>query len=187
LLLWMIETRIWSFGPPKILWSGLKPWKCSVGLLMAHQILPKDFKEFLKLLTEHKVNYLLIGGYAVGFYGYPRTTGDMDVYICNSHQNARKMVAVFKEFGFSDAEIVPSIFQEKGKIIRIGVPPIRIEILTDIDGVTFDECYRQRLDVVIDDVPVTMISLEHLRQNKRASGRYKDLDDLENLPEKWLN
>ena len=150
---------------------------------MDTQALPDDFKEFLRLLTEANVEYLLIGGYAVGYHGYPRTTADMDIWVAISPNNAMRLVDVFKRFGMQDPSITPSLFQERGKIIRMGVPPMRIEVLTEIDGVAFADCYDARVTTEIDGQMVQLISREHLRISKRASGRHKDLDDLENLPE----
>jgi hypothetical protein len=98
--------------------------------------------------------------------------------------NAAKLVEVFHRFGMRDSHLTPALFQERGKIIRMGVPPMRIEVLTEIDGVDFSECYAARVTVDIDGQPVHLISLDHLRKNKRAAGRHKDLDDLENLPER---
>ena len=148
---------------------------------MAEQTLPEDFKEFLKLLNEAEVQYLLIGGYAVGDHGYPRATADMDIWVAIAPDNAGKLVDVFKRFGMTDPNVTPALFQERGKIIRMGVPPMRIEVLTEIDGVDFDECYAARVTADIDGQTVPLISREHLLRNKRASGRHKDLDDLENL------
>ena len=144
--------------------------------------LADDFKNFLKLLNSKQVEYLLIGGYAVGHYGYPRATGDLDVWVARTADNARKLVQVLKEFGFDVPELREELFLEKDRIVRMGVPPIRIELLTTISGVQFENCYAARVEASIDGVPVHLISLEHLRQNKQASGRHKDLDDLENLP-----
>ena len=149
---------------------------------MAEQVLPDDFKEFLKLLNEFNVEYLLIGGYAVGYHGYPRATADMDIWVAISPDNASKLVEVFNRFGMHDPKLTADLFQVRGKIIRMGVPPMRIEILTEIDGVTFEECYAACLTVKIDGQPVHLISRDHLRKNKRASARHKDLDDLDNLP-----
>lgn len=148
---------------------------------MAEQTLPEDFKEFLKLLNAADVRYLLVGGYAVGYHGYPRATADMDVWVAISPDNAVKLVDAFHRFGMTDPNLTPGLFQERGKIIRMGVPPMRIEVLTEIDGVDFDECYAARVTAQIDGQPIPMISLAHLLQNKRAAGRHKDLDDLENL------
>jgi len=150
---------------------------------MAEQVLPEDFKEFLKLLNANAVEYLLIGGYAVGYYGYPRNTADMDIWVALNPANARKLVSVFQEFGMEDSSVTPSLFLQPGKIIRMGVPPMRIEVLTEIDGVKFDACYANRMNPIIDGECVNLISLEHLRVNKHASGRLKDLDDLEHLPD----
>jgi predicted nucleotidyltransferase len=143
-------------------------------------ILPLDFKEFLQLLNSHKVEYLLIGGYSVGYYGYPRATADMDVWVNPSPQNAKKLVEVLKDFGFGEVEA--NLFLKENQIIRMGTPPLRIEVLTSISGVSFAECFRERASAEIDGVEVTLIGLEHLKKNKKASGRYKDLDDLEHLP-----
>lgn len=144
--------------------------------------LQADFKDFLSLLNAHRVEYLLIGGYAVGYHGYPRATVDLDVWIARTPDNAQRTVAVLREFGFTDPVLTPELFLEQDRIVRMGVPPFRIEIATTISGVEFDPCYRSRIDAVIDDVPVPVIDLASLRRNKLAAGRNKDLDDLENLP-----
>jgi predicted nucleotidyltransferase len=144
-------------------------------------LLPDDFREFLKLCNSKRVKYLLIGGYAVGYYGYPRATGDMDVWIERSASNAKRVVAALEAFGFGVPELTVELFLEPGRIVRMGVPPLRLEILTDVSGVSFNSCYTARRRVVIDGIRVNVISLKHLKINKRASGRAKDLDDLEHL------
>ena len=148
---------------------------------MATPRLPDDFKEFLKLLDANKVEYLLIGGYAVGYYGYPRATADMDIWIGIRPDNARKLVATLREFGFGDAGLSDELLLEEGKILRMGMPPLRLEIHTSISGVNFEECYRERVQGTIDGVQVNLISLPHLKANKAAAGRHRDLDDLEHL------
>ena len=144
-------------------------------------LLPKDFKELLQLLNSKKVEYLVVGGYAVALYGYPRATGDMDIWIAISKDNAHKTVEALKEFGFNTPRLKKELFFEKEKNIRMGNPPLRIEILTSIDGVEFTECYRNKNTVTIDDIGINFISLEDLKKNKKASGRYQDLADIENL------
>jgi len=144
--------------------------------------LPDDFKEFLKLLNSHKVEYLLIGGFAVGYYGYPRATNDIDIWVARTESNATKLVAALDEFGFGTANLKPEIFLKPGKIVRMGVPPMRVEVLTGISGVEFGSCYNARIHITLDGVEVQMISLSDLKINKRASGRHKDLDDLDHLP-----
>ena len=145
--------------------------------------LPNEFKEFLKLLNSNDVRYLLVGGYAVGYYGYPRSTGDLDLWIAVQPENAGRVVIALQEFGFDVPELNADMFLDKGRIIRMGVPPLRIELLTSISGVDFNDCYRARNQIVIDGVEISIISFEYLKQNKQAAGRHKDLDDLENLPE----
>lgn len=144
--------------------------------------LPRDFKEFLQFLKLRHVEYLLIGGYAVGYHGYPRPTGDIDIWIAIHPQNAQKLVTTLHEFGFDVPELSEDLFLKEDQIIRMGVPPLRIDITTKISGVDFEECYAERIVDVLDGIEVSLISLKHLRTNKRASGRLKDLNDLKNLP-----
>ena len=151
---------------------------------MENLTLPEDFKEFLRLLNVHEVEYLLIGGYAVGYHGYPRTTADMDIWFAISPQNAVKLYDVFIEFGMTDPSLSSDIFMQPKKIIRMGLPPIRIEVMGEIDGVNFDDCYKKRVLAEIDNEQINIISKPHLLKNKRASGRHKDLDDIENLVRK---
>ena len=149
---------------------------------MAIMNLPPDFREFLRLLNAHQVEYLLIGGYAVAYHGYPRATAEMDIWIATHPRNAAQVVAALKEFGFDVPELSVELFQAENQIVRMGKPPVRIEIVTGISGVNFAECYAARVIHVLDGLEVSLISLHDLKLNKRAAGRYKDLDDLENLP-----
>ena len=120
--------------------------------------LPPDFKEFLKLLNSHRVEYLLVGGYAVGYHGYPRATGDMDLWVAVRQNNAEKLVVVLREFGLNAPQLSADIFLQENQIIRMGVPPMRIELLTTISGVDFDSCYSERIVDVIDNVEVHIIN-----------------------------
>lgn len=149
---------------------------------MARIELHPDFKDFLRLLSSHGVEYLLVGGYAVGYHGYPRATGGMDVWIPANESNAHKAAAVLRDFGMPEGEISDEMFLERDRIIRMGVPPVRIEVITGASGVDFAECYSRRDVIEIDGIPVNFISLEDLKANKRACGRHKDADDLEHLP-----
>ncbi len=141
-----------------------------------------DFKEFLKLLNANRVKYLVIDGYAVGYHGYPRATNDLDVWVAISPNNAKKLVNLLRKFGYATSELSQDLFLREWSIVRMGVPPIRIEITTTISGVTFTECYAQRVIDEIDGIRVNLINLDQLKINKKASGRNKDLDDLEHLP-----
>src|SRR5437016_2438350 len=111
--------------------------------------IPQDFKEFLRLLEDNDVEYLLVGGYAVGFHGYPRPTGDIDFWIARSEANAAKMVTVLAEFGFDSPELSPSLFLLDKSIVRMGIAPFKLEIITHIDGVNFADCYPRRIETVI--------------------------------------
>lgn len=144
--------------------------------------LPNDFKEFLKLLNANGVEYLLIGGYAVGYHGYPRATNDIDFWIAIHPANAERMVEVLRQFGYAVPELQKELFLKAPSIVRMGLPPMRIEVTTSISGVSFDECYSERISDTLDGVEAKIINLERLKQNKKASGRFKDLNDLENLP-----
>lgn len=148
---------------------------------MATTTIPRDFREFLKLLEDEQVEYLLIGGYAVGYYGYPRATADMDVWIAVNPANAEKTVKALRRFGMATPDLTVDLFLDKGKIIRMGVPPLRLEIQTEISGVDFDSCYPRRQRVKIGTLEINLIGLQDLKINKRASGRHKDLEDLEHL------
>ena len=141
-----------------------------------------DFKDFLKLLNSHGIEYLIVGGYAVGLHGYPRATGDMDIWIAVDASTATKVANAVREFGMPEELVTEDLFLEKDKVIRMGVPPVRIELITGASGVNFSDCYSRRVVIEIDGIPVNFICLEDLKANKRASARHKDLEDLEHLP-----
>lgn len=149
---------------------------------MATIRLARDFKEFLQLLRSAKIEYLLVGGYAVGYYGHPRATGDLDIWVAVHDRNVEALVRVLRDFGFDVPELDESLFKQPRRVIRMGVPPVRIEILTGIDGVEFSQCYARRASAEIDGVDIDLISLQDLKTNKRAAGRHQDLDDIEKLP-----
>jgi hypothetical protein len=149
---------------------------------MAVLTLPGDFKEFLKLLASHGAEYLLVGGYAVSAHGYPRFTNDLDIWIGINSQNAVAVAKALTDFGFGGDSLTPDLFMTPNNVIRMGVPPLRLEILTSISGVDFDQCYAERKTFAIDEVQVPVISIERLKQNKAAAGRPKDLIDLDHLP-----
>jgi len=145
-------------------------------------LLTADFKEFLRLLNAHHVDYLLVGGYAVGLHGYPRATVDLDIWIRATSANAERILTAVRAFGFDLPVLESRIFVDPRSIVRFGVPPFRIEVLTAIDGVEFDSCRGRAVEFDIEGLPVPVISLADLKTNKRAAGRHKDLADLDNLP-----
>jgi len=129
------------------------------------------------LLEENEVEYLLVGGYAVGLHGYPRPTGDIDFWISRSQDNAEKVFDVFVQFGFKSPDLSISLFTLEKSIVRMGVAPFKIEVITHIDGVRFEEGYLNRLETEIDGCKVKVINYEDLLTNKKASGRPKDMND----------
>lgn len=159
---------------------GCVTWSSSAASIMDVE-LPADFKEFLASLNAHGVEYLLIGGYAVGFHGYPRATNDIDVWVRMSPENAQRVVSALTDFGFAVPGLSTDLFLQENNIIRMGRPPLRIEIATTVSGVDFDKCYASRLSAVLDGIPVSVISRELLIANKRAAGRLKDLADVQAL------
>ncbi len=144
--------------------------------------IPRDFRDFIGLLNARRVRYLIVGGYAVAFHGYPRTTGDIDIFIELSHKNAVALLGVLQQFGFSTSGLGPEFFMDKGQVVRLGREPLKLEILNHISGVSFEECYRSRVRASIDGLRINFIDLIHLARNKKASGRDKDKSDLKHLP-----
>ena len=149
---------------------------------MAIPALVKDFKGFLQSLNSNGVEYLLIGGYAVGIHGHIRATKHLDIWVNISPDNAARIDRALREFGFAPVALTPDLFLARGNVVRMGVPPIRIEVLTSISGVEFESCYAEKEMTQIEEILVPVISLARLRENKAASGRAKDLADLESLP-----
>ena len=143
----------------------------------------KDFKEFLELLNDHKVKYLIVGGYALAFHGAPRLTGDIDILIKPDDENAIGILNALNEFGFGSVGLKKEDFLFPDKVTQLGNPPVRIDIITSISGVSWDEAYKGRIEGIYGNVTVNYIGLNHLIQNKRATGRKKDMADLEALGE----
>ena len=143
--------------------------------------LPPDFKEFLRLLASEKIEYLVVGGYAVSYHGYPRPTGDLDVWVPRDLETATKLVGTLARFGFGTTGATTEMFLTPGRVVRMGVPPVRIEVLTTLSGVDFAACYARRTITVLDGVSVNVISREDLVANKTAAGRDKDRNDVQHL------
>jgi predicted nucleotidyltransferase len=143
--------------------------------------LEPDFNDFILLLNKHEVEYLVVGGYAMAFHGRPRYTGDLDIWIDISKSNAEKMLVVLRDFGFASLPFTEDDFLRENIINQIGYPPLRIDILTSIDGITFLEAYSQRKVLSIEGLEVKFIWLKQLIKNKLASNRAQDIADVEAL------
>ena len=146
-------------------------------------MLNPDFKEFIQLLNANHVRYLVIGGYAVAYHGHPRYTKDIDIWIDMSQDNAERIIQALVDFGFASLGLQAQDFTVPDRVIQLGYPPSRIDIITTPDGIDFETCYTQRVTVEIAETNVNFIDLENLKKNKQASGRLQDLADLENLPD----
>jgi predicted nucleotidyltransferase len=144
-------------------------------------MLNKDFREFIKSLNSNKVKYLILGGYAVAFHGHPRYTKDLDVWLELSEENASKMMNALEDFGFGHLDVSKEDFLQRGIVVQLGYPPNRIDLINSPDGVDFAECYAARIEVEIYGLRISVIDLENLKKNKKASGRLQDLADLEKL------
>jgi hypothetical protein len=143
--------------------------------------LSKDLREFVELLNSNKVEYLVVGGFAVAFHGFARYTADLDFLIQASEENARRMLNVLAQFGFGSLGIEAEDLQSPGKIIQLGVKPNRIDILTSISGVTFDEAWNTRTQGLLEGVATQYIGREALIRNKESTGRAIDLGDADQL------
>ncbi len=141
----------------------------------------RDFSEFIDLLNKFKVDYLVVGGYALGFHGRPRYTGDLDIWIAISERNAAKMIKVIESFGFASLGLEKEDFLQKGYVTQIGYPPLRIDILNDIDGVVFNEAYKNKQVIDVENIEVNYIGYNDLILNKEASGSNKDIADIKYL------
>ena len=149
-----------------------------------------DFLDFITLLDQRSVEYLIVGGYAVGFHGFPRYTGDIDFFVSINEENAEKLVRVLDDFGFGGIGIERKDFLKPSFVVEIGREPRKIQILTGIDGVSFQECMQSAVECEYLQRKLRFIGLDALVRNKKASGRPKDLIDVQELTglqERWAD
>jgi hypothetical protein len=144
-------------------------------------VLNPDFKDMLSVFNAESVEYLIVGAYAMAAHGVPRATGDLDCWIRRSPENAERVMRALAAFGAPLERISKDDLSVPGLVLQFGVEPTRIDLLTSIDGVDFDEAYQRRLVARIDDIEVSLLDLETLIRNKRAVGRPRDLADVARL------
>ena len=144
-------------------------------------MLSRGFREFIASLNSNKVRFLVIGAYALAFHGHPRYTKDLDIWISADPENVVKVLNALNDFGFGGMGISAEDLTSTGTVIQLGYPPNRIDILNSPDGVNFDECYANKIEIELDGVAVPIIDIDNLRSNKLASGRLQDLADVEAL------
>jgi len=143
----------------------------------------EDYKELLRLLNAHKVEFVIVGGYALARHGAPRATGDLDILVRMSDQNAGRIMQALVEFGFESPDLSAADFKEPDRVIQLGMPPVRVDFVTTLTGVSWDEASEGKVDGKYGDVPVFFLGRDQLVANKRALGRKRDLADLEALGE----
>ena len=141
----------------------------------------RDFEEFIELLNKHKVKYLIVGAYAFALYAKPRNTGDLDIFIESSEENAALIMRVLTEFGLESLNITLEDFITDGRVIQLGVSPVRIDIMNRIDGVSFNEANKRTEKVKFGNSIANFISKKDLIKNKLSTNRLKDKADAEEL------
>ena len=171
---------IWPSGFPGLRQNGSTRLKSCGGNIMDVQ---PDFKDLLVLLNARKVEYLLVGGYALAFHGAPRFTGDLDVFVRPDPLNAKRVIDALADFGFRFPNLSVADFQKPNTVVQLGVPPVRIDLITSISGVSWEAAEASKEPGTFGDVPVCYIGRQQFIANKRASGRKKDLADIEALGE----
>ena len=139
----------------------------------------QDFRNLLELFNKHKVDFIIVGAYALGFHGAPRYTGDLDIFVRPDPINARSIMQALHEFGFGSVGLTAADFEEEGKVVQLGFPPVRIDIITSITGVSWEQARSGRVKGPFGDLTVYFISRDDFIANKKALGRKKDIADLE--------
>jgi hypothetical protein len=146
--------------------------------------IPRDFEELLELLNAHKVEYLVVGGYALAFHGVPRFTGDIDLFVKPESANAKRILSVLNEFGFGSLNFSESDFTSPDNVVQLGVPPVRVDIMTSLTGVSWEKAEAGKIRGSYGTTAVSFISKKDLIANKKALGRNKDMADIEALGDK---
>ncbi len=146
-------------------------------------MLNEDYKEILQILLNNEVKFLVVGAYAMAVYGYPRATGDFDIWVEATSGNSQKIYLSLSEFGAPLSQITEETFAEKGIVFQIGVAPRRIDIITHVDGVEFNDAYQDKEEVEIENLKIPFLSKTNLIKNKKATGREKDKLDIKYLQE----
>ncbi len=142
-----------------------------------------DFRDLLGLFNVYKVDYIIVGGYALAFHGAPRFTGDLDILVKPAPENAQRILKALEDFGFESVGLTTEDFQSPDKVVQLGYPPVRVDIITSLTGVSWEEAFSGRMNGKYGDISVHYIGREQFVTNKRATGRKRDLADLEALGE----
>jgi len=141
-------------------------------------MLNPDFKEMLSCLKEEEVDFIVVGAYALAAHGFPRATGDIDIWVRNSFGNAQKIMRALVKFGAPVSDLSEEDFTAPDVVVQLGVEPCRIDLLTGIDGIEFEAAWPNRVGITVDDIEIDILSKEDLLRNKLATGRDKDQGDI---------
>ena len=145
--------------------------------------IPKDFKELLELFAANGIEFVVVGGYALAFHGAPRFTGDLDLFVRPNHENAGRILSALEEFGFGSLDLSEKDFESPSQVVQLGRPPVRVDIITSIDGVPWQDAWAGKVSGKCAGVPVFFVGRDDFLKNKKAVGRRQDLADLEALGE----
>ncbi|MCC9138895.1 hypothetical protein ACFSKU_00055 [Pontibacter silvestris] len=176
------DLKYWLAQSPEVRLAALEQLRRQYDLLVKME-LTQDFKEFVKLLNTCHAEYIIAGGYAVALYGYPRYTGDIDIWVNPTPENAVNVLNALQKFGCDDTEVNLEDLTTAGVVVQLGYPPNRIDLATGLTGVDFDSCWKNKIEIPYGDTIANFISLKDLKRNKKATARQQDLLDLQNLPD----
>ena len=171
---------IWRFGADAMHGNGSKPWRLSADKSMKVQ---PDFRELLALFNAHEIDYIIVGAYALAYHGAPRFTGDIDIYVRPTPDNAIRILEALNSFGFGSLGLKAEDFQKPEQVVQLGIPPVRIDLITSVTGVSWEQADTGKVSGQYGDINVHYLGRDQYTQNKRATGRKKDLADLEALGE----
>ncbi|MBI3377537.1 MAG: hypothetical protein HY035_03925 [Nitrospirae bacterium] len=143
----------------------------------------QDFRDLLALFNTHKVDYIIVGAHALAYYGAPRYTGDIDIFVRSDPENAKNILSALEKFGFGSLGLTVEDFTIHGRVVQLGVAPVRIDIVTSLTGISWEEAFASRVTGTYGGIAVHYIGREQFIQNKRAIGRKKDIADLEAIGE----
>ncbi|MCX2738903.1 nucleotidyltransferase domain-containing protein [Pontibacter anaerobius] len=175
------DLSYWLSQPAEARLAAVQQLRAQYSILVQME-LTQDFQEVIKQLNAAKAEYLIAGGFAVAVYGYPRYTGDIDIWINPTEDNAQKVLAVLYELGYDPQEVNLEDLTTEDVVVQLGYPPNRIDLSTGLSGVDFETCWQNKAAMPFGDVVANFISLKDLKKNKQATARQQDLLDLENLP-----
>ncbi|WP_242927489.1 nucleotidyltransferase family protein [Pontibacter vulgaris] len=176
------DLNYWLAQPATARLAALQHLRRQYSILVPME-LTNDFQDFIKILNACHAEYLVAGGFAVAVYGYPRYTGDIDIWVKPTKDNAARVLQALKEFGYTEGQVTSEDLVTPEIVVQLGYPPNRIDLATGLAGVEFETCWNNKVSMPFGDTMAYFISLDDLKQNKKTTARQQDLLDLQNLPD----